>query len=473
MASENKNRRDEKKRKSAEQIRRQVAEDDAFRRRAQRSAAGGSLKDRPTLSPQEALALADATLTLALKMAWLTVETQFQVAVESLVDLIDTTGHRTGVEAVHRLVVTTLTNAWGNGWQPNDLLHVVGRGLEAEHRDLLVAAIGVEFHGSKPIFVDDHWQSQLDEIGVPLRDRLFTEPAPDSLLEEVFLISQVRLAIQLVNTLTRLPRLPHLMSPPGDAPNPEFRVTRPTRPSRPDSPPSPRSHLDDKILARVRGLLSKAESTTFEEEADALTAKAQELMARHAIDLAMVDAGAGGQSDATARRIHIDDPYVEAKSSLLSIVAQENRCTVIMTPHFAFCTVFGFDTDLDITELLFTSLLTQATSAMVALGKSNDPSGFSRTRSFRQSFLMAFAHRIGERLHEATKAATQAAQESIGDSMLPVLAFRKDAVDQLSTKTFPKTQTKKTTISNADGWWAGREAADRASLKLNVPTIRS
>jgi hypothetical protein len=40
----------------------------------------------------------------------------------------------------------------------------------------------------------------------------------------------------------------------------------------------------------VRALLAKAESTTYPEEADALTAKAQELMARHSIDRAMLDA---------------------------------------------------------------------------------------------------------------------------------------------------------------------------------------
>ena len=39
------------------------------------------------------------------------------------------------------------------------------------------------------------------------------------------------------------------------------------------------------MLERVRALLAKAESTTFPEEADALTAKAQQLMTRHALRL--------------------------------------------------------------------------------------------------------------------------------------------------------------------------------------------
>ena len=41
---------------------------------------------------------------------------------------------------------------------------------------------------------------------------------------------------------------------------------------------------DPKITERVRALLAKAESTTFPDEAEAFTAKAQELIAQHAID---------------------------------------------------------------------------------------------------------------------------------------------------------------------------------------------
>ena len=47
------------------------------------------------------------------------------------------------------------------------------------------------------------------------------------------------------------------------------------------------------MLARIRVLLAKAVKwTTFVEEADAFTAKAQELMARHAIDAAAVESSA-------------------------------------------------------------------------------------------------------------------------------------------------------------------------------------
>src|SRR6476646_1454927 len=99
------------------------------------------------------------------------------------------------------------------------------------------------------------------------------------------------------------------------------------------------------MLERVRALLSKAESTTFPEEADALTAKAQELMARHAIDQAMVDAGgtgAGGRTGLpTSRRIWIDNPYADGKSLLFNHVAVANRCRAVFFRSLGFMTVIG------------------------------------------------------------------------------------------------------------------------------------
>lgn len=64
--------------------------------------------------------------------------------------------------------------------------------------------------------------------------------------------------------------------------------------------------------------------------------------------------------------------------------------------------------DLDAVELLFTSLLVQATTAMLAAGSRQDAHGRSRTRSFRQSFLAAYAQRIGERLASILRPAVHA-----------------------------------------------------------------
>jgi hypothetical protein len=217
------------------------------------------------------------------------------------------------------------------------------------------------------------------------------------------------------------------------------------------------------MLEKVRALLAKAESTEFEEEADALTAKAQQLMSRHAIDQAMLSSQAEGEVP-LGRRIGIDDPYAQGKAGLLATVAGANRCRAVWMSAYGFSTIVGFPADLEAVEILYTSLLVQAIRALTAAGPVRDRAGRSRTRSFRQSFLIAFAGRIGERLHGAAMAATEEATETHGSRLLPVLAGRNSAVDEAYESMFPHLTQSSARISNGAGWAAGRAAADLAHL---------
>jgi hypothetical protein len=224
------------------------------------------------------------------------------------------------------------------------------------------------------------------------------------------------------------------------------------------------SGVDEKMLARVRSLLAKAESTEFADEAEALSAKAQELMSRYSLHKAMVEHDRGVGQRPTSRRIWLDSPYVNAKSLLVHVVSGANRCRAVFSPHWGFVTVLGDEVDLDIVELLTTSLLVQATHAMMAAGRQLDGRArVSRTRSFRQSFLVAYADRIGERLSSAAQAEVQATDSS---RLLPVLAARSRAVDELFSSMFPSLVSKSVSVSNAAGWGAGRAAADLARLDV-------
>jgi hypothetical protein len=229
--------------------------------------------------------------------------------------------------------------------------------------------------------------------------------------------------------------------------------------------------VDPRILHRVTALLAKAESTSYPDEAEALTAKAQELMTRHAIDVAAVEAERGGGARTSGRRIGIDDPYARARVTLLSEVARANRCRAVWSQGLGLATVFGDEGDLDAVEVLYTSLLVQATRAMVVArppgpgaGGRAAPSG-AATRSFRQSFLVAYAHRIGDRLRQVAEAtAAEAAAGPEGGGLLPVLARRADAAESAAAAAFPNLKTFSATGRDAEGWLAGRQAADRADL---------
>ena len=224
---------------------------------------------------------------------------------------------------------------------------------------------------------------------------------------------------------------------------------------------------DPKVLGRVRALLAKAESTSFPEEAEALTAKAQELMARYSIDAALAGRGQGAPGRPEHVRVTIVNPYVSPKVHLLSAVARANRCEAVWMKDQGAVTVFGYPVDLEAVELLFTSLLVQATAAALAAGAQTDAWGRSRTRSFRSSFLLSFAVRIGERLAEAAADAVDevvAEGEESATDLLPVLADRADAVRAERDRAFPQLRTARTSVSNGQGWSAGRRAAENASL---------
>jgi uncharacterized protein DUF2786 len=214
-----------------------------------------------------------------------------------------------------------------------------------------------------------------------------------------------------------------------------------------------------RLLARVRGLLNKAESTEFPEEAEALTAKAQELMARYAIDRAALEDPA--PSAVEIRRLKVDDPYARAKVVLLQTVADANRCRSVWHAYEGLCSVFGSSHELDTTELLYTSLLTQATTAMLAAGADGH---HARTPSFRRAFLLAYARRIGERLRASVEAEVDAGVARHGESLLPVLARRRQAVDEAIEAAFPRISSFSARTSNGRGWMAGRAAADLADL---------
>jgi hypothetical protein len=363
---------------------------------------------------------------------------QLQDGLEQLDQLDGFAGTALTASLVHGLRV-----AWEGGWQPADVVRAATKRLDAAHADLAAEMISMEAasgSGSRT-GMPAAWAAQLGAIQRPVRsdEQRWSEPAA------------LRRGVVLLGLLMYLPRLPHFLPPPS-------RWDR-ARPSRQDAARG----ADSRVLEKVRVLLAKAESTEFEEEADALTAKAQEMMARYSIDQAMLARATAGE-EPSGRRLGIDDPYAQGKANLLAAIAGANRCRSVWLEGYGFSTVVGFPHDIDIVEVLNMSLLVQATRAMTASGTVRDSAGRSRTRSFRQSFMFAFARRIGERLEVATRVATHEASAVHGRDLLPVLAGRMTAVDDAFQAMFPDLIATSARISNLAGWAAGQAAADLANL---------
>ncbi|WP_380790999.1 DUF2786 domain-containing protein [Streptomyces albidoflavus] len=334
--------------------------------------------------------------------------------------------------------------AWERGWLPADLDREARRqGLDPAARTALAELTAAELarygNGLTPL-----WRRQIDALAAPAwagtggRDRFARATA----------------VLQALRLLLRLPALEPLGPPPGGRPS--GAAAAPPRTPGGDGP-------GDRMLGRIRALLAKAEATGYPPEAEALTAKAQELMARHSVDEAQLSAGRTGGADAPgARRISVDPPYETAKAILLDAVARANRCQAVWNEELAFSTVVGHEADLEPAELLYTSLLVQAATAMSRAEAAQHAGGRKRTKMFRQSFMLAYAHRLGDRLAETARAATETLAAA---DLLPVLATRDLAVTEETRRLFPRTTT--TRVRGADdraGWDDGTRAADRAGV---------
>ncbi|MFD4572903.1 DUF2786 domain-containing protein [Streptomyces sp. NPDC058417] len=319
-----------------------------------------------------------------------------------------------------------VATAWRRGWQPADLVRIAARDLDDVHVRLLADLVRAQAPQDRAR--GPRWAAQLAELPGAAGEA-DAPPRADR-------FSHATAVLELYRLLLRLPTLEPLQE-----------VTASGQP-RSASP----------MLGRIRALLAKAEATGFPEEAEALTAKAQELMARHSVDEALLDAQAPAPDAPGACRIGVEPPYEQAKAVLLDAVARANHCRAVWNEAYCFSTVVGFEADLEVVELLHTSLLVQAQSAMAKAEAAQRAGGRRRTKTFRQSFLAAYAHRMGDRL-------VTAAETPVTADLLPVLASREVAVTAATDRMFPATTTTRLRgVTDEAGWTEGAEAADRARV---------
>ncbi|MFE2250080.1 DUF2786 domain-containing protein [Streptomyces lavendulae] len=326
--------------------------------------------------------------------------------------------------------------AWERGWQPADVLRLVRRDLDGLHLEITADLVAAE--ARRYARLPERWTDAevwWDEDGA------YAEQLARRAKADRFTLATA--VLEVMRLLIRLPSIEPVGPLPGD-------LTEQAH-----------AHIEPRMLGRIRALLAKAEATTYPEEAEALSAKAQELMARHTVDEALLAARGGGPAQVPgACRIGVEPPYEEAKAVLLDAVATANRCRAVWNRGFEFSTVVGFESDLEAVELLHTSLLVQGTAAMTRAEAAQRAGGRKRTKTFRQSFLLAYASRLGRRLAEtAEHTATEAADN------LPALVARDVAVTSRAEEMFPRTTTTRLRgATDHAGWEDGTAAADAAHV---------
>jgi hypothetical protein len=223
----------------------------------------------------------------------------------------------------------------------------------------------------------------------------------------------------------------------------------------------------DKLLDRVRKLLAKAEDESVTPpEAEALTAKAAELMAKYGIDRALL-AAVRPETDAPASRmVDIDNPWGRVKAHLLCGLGAALRCQCIMLTTKAGLKihVFGYTSDIERTDLLYTSLLIQMWHGLAA---AQVPDWNRSPRAWRRSWLLGFAAAVIARV----RAAEQAAQDEAGRTAPPgqgsraalVLADRALVIRRNVQQEYPVTRTARMTYTGT-GYGAGYAQGQQADI---------
>ncbi|WP_375487620.1 DUF2786 domain-containing protein [uncultured Jatrophihabitans sp.] len=240
---------------------------------------------------------------------------------------------------------------------------------------------------------------------------------------------------------------------------------------------------DEKYLTKLAALLRQAESTTNSHEAEAFMAAAQRLATLTSIDLAVARAHTAREERRTipvARRVEIGPAGKRALKTYVQLylaIARANDLTCDLASNSTYVIAYGFETDVDVCQALYASLVVQMVRASDAYlrsgayrreqtwGEQRDDRGRVRVvrkpvhgSTARISFQTAFATRIGERLGEARTEATaetlraQGALPSASAGTELALTEKALEVTDLYTRT-----------SQARGSWRGWQGSGRSS----------
>lgn len=239
--------------------------------------------------------------------------------------------------------------------------------------------------------------------------------------------------------------------------------------------------MTDDILAKVRKILAKAEDPAATPgEAETYTAKAAELIATYGIDRALLALDDPASDTVGDRIVVLDPPYALDKADLLSGVAIRLRCRSVQRVSYASNVkqislhLFGYESDLLRSEMLYTSLLLQATST---LARTPVPSAESPA-AFRRSWLAGFTSAITRRLRDAETRAEQCAEhrpeqrpghantspEPARISVAVVLADRTVEVARAVETQYPRLSRAKGRQLSGSGGMSGWNAGQRADL---------
>ncbi len=236
----------------------------------------------------------------------------------------------------------------------------------------------------------------------------------------------------------------------------------------------------ESMVEKIQGLLAKAESTNFPEEAAAFRAGAEKLMLKHSIDEAMLAMARTPEErwTVTSKSVRITGTYPMQKTILMTAIAKVHAVKVIRTGtgKYTAVTLIGTTEDIADVELLFTSLVLQGTGEML------DAPGSSR--GFRANFWLGFTSEVSKRMKRVAaeaKADAEAAEREAATSADdgPVLSIsvglalvdKSRAVQEEASRLFPRVSS--SSYSAPSNGYNGRSHGAAAGQRANVGARRA
>ena len=239
--------------------------------------------------------------------------------------------------------------------------------------------------------------------------------------------------------------------------------------------------MDEDLLERVRKLLAKAEDESCTPaEAEALTAKAADLMAKYGIDRALLGA-LHPETDKPADRVFtLANPWADVKRHLLAGLAMALRCQCVQTrvpdggrllagraAESTRLHVFGYTSDLERADILFTSLLVQMARA---LARQVVPGSGGEARAWRRSWMLGYSTAVVTRVRAAEEVAVATATapaadaaSTPGQSAALVLADRSLVVKRQVSAAYPRLRKTRVTYSGG-GYRNGYQEGQKADI---------
>lgn len=225
-----------------------------------------------------------------------------------------------------------------------------------------------------------------------------------------------------------------------------------------------------RMLGRIKLLLSKAEHPkTTAVEAEAYTAKAAELMAKYQIDHAMLAFTTNARVDQPVDCVvKVAAPYAKEHAMTLMTVAKHCGVKGIWLDSGSYAKgtdvgLVGFADDIELTQMLWTSLRVQATRDLV---REDIPTGMDLW-IFRSRFLLGFRSGINSRfLAIARHAREQADAQRVhgAPSAEVALRTRDDIVENVYTTAYPHTVKMRPMREGGLGGRRGYQSGQNADL---------